>query len=98
VISCPTPPRACGARNASTQWRNKSGKLCGDLRNVFRRAAEHSACCPLFRNSVPVIGKITAPRGERVEGLIYDLFGPGRSEEDEVPVSWSRSSGFRSLA
>jgi len=27
-----------------------------------------------------VIGKITEPRGERVEGLIYYLFGPGRRE------------------
>jgi hypothetical protein len=32
-----------------------------------------------------VIGKITAPRGERVEGLIYYLFGPGRAEEHTDP-------------
>jgi len=32
-----------------------------------------------------VIGKITAPRGERVEGLIYYLFGPGRREEHTDP-------------
>jgi hypothetical protein len=32
-----------------------------------------------------VIGKITAPRGERVEGLIYYLYGPGRHEEHTDP-------------
>ena len=32
-----------------------------------------------------MIGKITAPRGERVEGLIYYLFGPGRAEEHTDP-------------
>jgi hypothetical protein len=32
-----------------------------------------------------LIGKITAPRGERVEGLIYYLFGPGRQEEHTDP-------------
>jgi hypothetical protein len=32
-----------------------------------------------------VIGKITAPRGERVEGLIYYLFGSGRREEHTDP-------------
>jgi hypothetical protein len=32
-----------------------------------------------------VIGKITAPRGERVEGLIWYLFGPGRREEHTDP-------------
>jgi HPt (histidine-containing phosphotransfer) domain-containing protein len=32
-----------------------------------------------------VIGKINAPRGERVEGLIYYLFGPGRQEEHTDP-------------
>src|ERR1700728_887882 len=32
-----------------------------------------------------VIGKISAPRGERVEPLIYYLFGPGRREEHTDP-------------
>jgi hypothetical protein len=32
-----------------------------------------------------VIGKITAPRGERVEPLIYYLYGPGRREEHTDP-------------
>ena len=32
-----------------------------------------------------MIGKISAPRGERVEGLIYYLFGPGRREEHTDP-------------
>jgi hypothetical protein len=32
-----------------------------------------------------VIGKISAPRGERVEPLVYYLFGPGRHEEHTDP-------------
>jgi hypothetical protein len=32
-----------------------------------------------------MIGKISAPRGERVEPLIYYLFGPGRHEEHTDP-------------
>jgi hypothetical protein len=32
-----------------------------------------------------VIGKISTPRGERVEPLIYYLFGPGRREEHTDP-------------
>jgi hypothetical protein len=32
-----------------------------------------------------VIGKISDPRGERVAGLIYYLFGPGRHEEHTDP-------------
>jgi hypothetical protein len=32
-----------------------------------------------------VIGKISAPRGERVEPLIYYLYGPGRREEHTDP-------------
>lgn len=32
-----------------------------------------------------MIGKITTPRGERVEGLIYYLYGPGRHEEHTDP-------------
>jgi hypothetical protein len=32
-----------------------------------------------------VIGKISDPRGERVAGLIYYLFGPGRCEEHTDP-------------
>src|SRR5215467_1281586 len=34
---------------------------------------------------VRVIGKITAPRGERVEPLIRYLYGPGRREEHTDP-------------
>ena len=37
------------------------------------------------RRSRPVIGKITAPRGKRVEPLIYYLYGPGRHEEHTDP-------------
>jgi hypothetical protein len=32
-----------------------------------------------------VIGKISDPRGARVAGLIYYLFGPGRREEHTDP-------------
>jgi hypothetical protein len=32
-----------------------------------------------------VIGKITAPRGERVHPLVYYLYGPGRREEHTDP-------------
>ena len=32
-----------------------------------------------------MIGKISAPRGERVEPLIYYLYGPGRREEHTDP-------------
>jgi hypothetical protein len=32
-----------------------------------------------------VIGKISAPRGEHVEPLLYYLFGPGRREEHTDP-------------
>jgi hypothetical protein len=32
-----------------------------------------------------VIGKISAPRGERVEPLVYYLYGPGRHEEHTDP-------------
>jgi hypothetical protein len=32
-----------------------------------------------------VIGKISDPRGERVEPLVYYLFGPGRQEEHTDP-------------
>jgi len=32
-----------------------------------------------------MIGKISAPRGKRVEGLIYYLFGPGRNAEHTDP-------------
>ena len=32
-----------------------------------------------------MIGKITAPRGERVEPLIHYLYGPGRREEHTDP-------------
>ena len=66
------------------RWRRKSGRFSGDLRNAFRRAAEHSAACSMFWER-RVIGKITAPRGERVEPLIYYLFGPGRREEHTDP-------------
>ena len=32
-----------------------------------------------------MIGKISAPRGEHVEPLLYYLFGPGRREEHTDP-------------
>jgi hypothetical protein len=44
-----------------------------------------------------VIGKITAQRGERAEGLIYYLFGPGRREEHAGPhivAGWRHPAGL----
>src|SRR6516165_12010760 len=67
------------------RWRSKSGRCSDDPPKAFRPAAAHSAARPVFRERVLVIGKITAPRGERVEGLIYYLFGPGRREEHTDP-------------
>ena len=32
-----------------------------------------------------VIGKISTPRGEHVQPLLYYLFGPGRQEEHTDP-------------
>ena len=40
---------------------------------------------PAQSGNRPVIGKISAPRGERVEPLIWYLFGPGRHEEHTDP-------------
>jgi hypothetical protein len=48
----------------------------------FRRRGLRSAGGP---GGGLVIGKITAPRGKRVEGLIYYLYGPGRREEHTDP-------------
>ena len=36
----------------------------------------------------PVIGKISDPRGERVQPLIYYLFGPGRRRSTPTRTSW----------
>src|ERR1022692_2252137 len=90
-----TPRRASAARNASTRWRTKSGRLSGDSRNAFRTRGIHSAraeCIPVARKAcgeVPegaaVIGKISTPRGEHVEPLIYYLYSPGRREEHTDP-------------
>jgi hypothetical protein len=45
-----------------------------------------------------VIGKITAPRGERAEGLIYYLFGPGRRAEEHtdphIVAGWRHPAEF----
>jgi len=49
-----------------------------------------------------MIGKITTPRGVRVEPLIYYLYGPGRHQEHtdplsppagSIPPSWSPCCG-----
>ena len=38
-----------------------------------------------------MIGKISAPRGERAEPLIYYLYGPGRREEHTLTMrQWYR--------
>jgi len=44
-----------------------------------------------------VIGKISAPRGERVEPLIWYLYGPGRREEHTDPhivAGWRHPAGL----
>jgi hypothetical protein len=62
-----------------------SGRLSGDIRNAIRRVTRHSGGADRYsggvQERVPVIGKIAAPRGEHVEGLIYYLYGPGRREQ-----------------
>jgi hypothetical protein len=75
----PYAPRAWAARNTSTRRRKKSGRLYGDIRNAFRRAAGHSGGA----FGIPV--ELSGPRGEYVEGLIYYLYGPGRREEHADP-------------
>jgi hypothetical protein len=80
-ISFRTRRRACGGQNGWTRWRNGCGRRCGEARNAFRRCPGRSA----GTFGIPVIGKISAPRGERVEPLIRYLFGPGRREEHTDP-------------
>jgi hypothetical protein len=48
-------------------------------------APERAERFPDEAEGARVIGKITAPRGERVEPLIYYLYGPGRHEEHTDP-------------
>ena len=45
-----------------------------------------------------MIGKITAPRGERVEPLIWYLYGPGRANEHTDPHIVAFSRGPRPVA
>src|SRR5690242_1631171 len=76
-----------------------SGDTRNAFRRPGRHSA-HSECSPAgsrnaFRrrgtargqtwDGEAVIGKISAPRGERVEPLIYYLYGPGRREEHTDP-------------
>ena len=42
-----------------------------------------------------MIGKITAPRGERVEPLIWYLYGPGRDERAHRPAHRGRLAAPR---
>ena len=51
-------------------------------RNAFRRRGTARG---RVRDGAAVIGKISAPRGERVEPLICYLYGPGRREEHTDP-------------
>ena len=68
--------RRPGMRSASAEW-SPAGS-----RNAFRRRGTSCGGVPV---GVPVIGKISAPRGERVEPLLYYLYGPGRREEHTDP-------------
>ena len=62
-----------------------------DARTAFRPPPDHPDHPGRAADRVPagaggpVIGKITAPRGERVEPLIYYLYGPGRHQEHTDP-------------
>src|SRR5271165_5960118 len=51
-------------------------------RNAFRGRGTSRG---RVRDGAAVIGKISEPRGERVEPLIYYLYGPGRREEHTDP-------------
>jgi len=68
---------------------NATGQRSGDLVSV--RRGEHPPGGTPRRGSggnpqeAPVIAKISDPRGERVTGLIYYLFGPGRHQEHTDP-------------
>ena len=64
------------SRTARTTVRRPSGTI-RDARNADRIAVR--------AGRRPVIGKITAPRGERVEPLIWYLYGPGRQQEHTDP-------------
>jgi len=49
----------------------------------FRR---RGSCSADGLDEGPVIGKIAAPRGRRMEGLIYYLYGPGRREHTDPHI------------
>jgi len=51
-------------------------------RRIIRQARETLRA---GRGTTGMIGKITAPRGERAAPLIYYLYGPGRREEHTDP-------------
>jgi hypothetical protein len=59
----------------------RPGRTDGPPGRVRAVPADH----PRDLGAVAVIGKITAPRGERVEPLIWYLYGPGRANEHTDP-------------
>ena len=54
-------------------------------RRRSRRGTQSPAVRSRDRGSGRVIGKISTPRGEHVQPLLYYLFGPGRREEHTDP-------------
>ena len=77
---------------------NATGQPAGDLpgyaAGTIRRADHIDAVADAVRKALGkarggggdrVIGKISTPRGEHVEPLLYYLFGPGRHEEHTDP-------------
>ena len=78
---------------------NATGQPAGDLPRYaaesIRRADHIDQVADVVRKALRdvhgdseagrVIGKISAPRGEHVEPLLYYLFGPGRHEEHTDP-------------
>ena len=66
-----TQPRASAAPTTSTPSPTRYAKPCGDGHGDG--------------GGDRVIGKISTPRGEHVQPLLYYLFGPGRREEHTDP-------------
>ncbi len=91
VLSSVDRLRICrkAARNARTGFRRHPGSSAErGTRSGQRGGSSRIGGAPpdgVRAGGWPVIGKITAPRGERVEPLIYYLYGPGRHEEHTDP-------------
>src|SRR5260370_18108105 len=93
------PASACAASSGWMPPPSRSARRSGDPRPARSRPADHADRVPrgTAGDSGPwadrggrsgggrMIGKISAPRGTRVEPLIWYLYGPGRHEEHTDP-------------